>query len=279
MSVKVVVDSTADIPADRVRELDITVVPLLVLFGDESYRDGVDLDTDTFYAKLTSSKVTPTTSAPSPGAFEETYRTLIREGATGILQLCLSGDLSATYNTAVTVAGQVSGETGVPIEVVDSRSVSAGFGLPAQMVAREAREGLSLAELKARAENICGRVHVFAVLDTLEYLQRGGRIGSAKALAGTLLAVKPILEVRDGKVVPLEQVRTRSKAQERVGELAARFMPLEAIAVIGSDEQTRQQLADIAKRFWSGELNLGALGPVVGTHAGPAGGIVTISRE
>jgi DegV family protein with EDD domain len=280
MTVMIAVDSTSDIPHVRARSLDITIIPLLVLFGDESYRDGIDLTTDEFYKKLTTSPVTPTTSAPSIGAFQEAYEDLIRRGATGILQLCLSAKLSATYSAAVQAAEMVSREKNVPIEVVDSGQVSAAFGLPAQMLAKEARDGASLDQLKARATSILSRVHLYAALDTLEFLRRGGRISGTAAFAGSLLQVKPLLTVRDGEVVQLERIRTRGKAFERVGQLVAKLMPLEAMAIIGSDEDTRQQLAAVARPFWSGERNEGALGPVVGTHAGPgAGGIMGITRE
>jgi DegV family protein with EDD domain len=276
----IAVDSTSDIPQERARSLDITVIPLLVLFGDESYRDGVDLTTDEFYKKLMTSPVTPTTSAPSIGAFQQAYEDMILRGATGILQLCLSAKLSATYSAAVQAAQMVSKEKNVPIEVVDSGMVSAAFGLPAQLLAKEARDGAGLEQLKARATNILSRVHLYAALDTLEFLRRGGRISGTAAFAGSLLQVKPLLTVRDGEVVQLERIRTRGKAFERVGQLIAKLMPLETIAVIGSDESTREQLAAVVRQFWSGETNQGALGPVVGTHAGPgAGGIMGITRE
>jgi DegV family protein with EDD domain len=280
MTVMIAVDSTSDIPQERARSLDITIIPLLVLFGDESYRDGIDLTTDEFYKKLTTGPVTPTTSAPSIGAFQEAYEDMIRHGATGILQLCLSAKLSATYSAAVQAAEMVTKEKNIPIEVVDSGQVSAAFGLPAQMLAKEARDGASLEQLKARATSILSRVHLYAALDTLEFLRRGGRISGTAAFAGSLLQVKPLLTVREGEVVQLERIRTRGKAFERVGQLIAKLMPLEAMAIIGSDEDTRQQLVAVARPFWTGETNEGALGPVVGTHAGPgAGGIMGIIRE
>lgn len=280
MTVMIAVDSTSDIPADRARSLDITVIPLLVLFGDESYRDGVDLTTTQFYDRLKTSSIMPSTSAPSIGAFQEAYEGMIRRGASAILQVCLSAKLSATYSAATQAAQMVSVEKNIPIAVIDSGTVSAGFGLPAQMLAQEARDGVSLDQLKTRAQSLLSRVHLYAVLDTLEFLRRGGRISGATAFAGSLLQVKPLLEVRDGEVVQLERIRTRGKAFERVGQLVAKLMPLEAMAIVGSDEATRAQLAAVVRPFWSGETNQGALGPVVGTHAGPgAGGVMGITRE
>jgi DegV family protein with EDD domain len=280
VAIRILVDSTADIPRDRAQRLGIAVVPLTVLFGDTGYRDGVDLDGPTFYQKLTSSSVMPTTSTPSPGLFEDGYRQLIREGATGIISIHLASKLSATFSVARGAAEQVSRETNVPIELVDSGTVSAGFGLPAEMVAAEAREGKSLAELRAHAESLCRRSHVLAVLDTLEFLRRGGRISGAQAMLGTLLNVKPLIEVRDGEVVGLERVRTRAKAYERIGELVQAFGQLEAVAVVESDTTAGDQLIAVAQRFWSGPIERSFLGPVVGAHGGPgAAGIIAITAD
>lgn len=279
MAVRIVVDSTADIPRDRARSLDIEVVPLTVLFGDESFRDGVDLDGPGFYRKLVASSLTPTTSTPSPGVFDEAYRRVIGQGASGIVSIHLASNLSGTYAAARAAAEIVSRETGVPIELVDSRTVSAGFGLPAETVAREARAGKTLAEVKAHAESLCRRAHVFAVLDTLEFLVRGGRISRAKAMVGTLLNVKPLIGVRNGEVLQLENVRTRSKAFERIGQRVAELGELEAVGIVQSDEQAGTQLEAIVRRFWSGPIDTSLLGPVVGTHAGPgAAGVAVITR-
>ena len=279
VAVQIVVDSTADIPSDRARELGIEVVPLTVMFGDQSFRDGVDLDGPSFYQKLSNSPVMPTTSTPPPALFEETYRRLIANGATGLLSMHISAKLSGTFSAARQGAEMVTADTGVPIEVVDSDTVSGGFGLPAEMVARDARNGADLAALKAHAESLCSRVRVIAVLDTLEFLQRGGRIGRARAMLGTLLNVKPLIEVRDGQVLPLENVRTRSKALERMGQIVSGMGDLEALAIVASDSVVADQITKVAEGFWHGPIERFALGPVVGTHAGPgAGGIVAITR-
>ena len=277
MAVRIVVDSTADIPPERARALGITVVPLTVHFGDEVYRDGVDLDGPAFYRKLVNDPHMPTTSTPSSGLFDEVYRNLISEGATGILALHIGSELSATYSVSISTAEVVAKDMGVSIAVLDSRTVSGGLGLIAEILAQEARNGASLDQLKTHAESLITRTRVVAVLDTLEYLKRGGRIGGAKAFLGTLLSVKPLLEVRDSKVVALEQVRTRSKAQERIGQIIADLGPLEALAIAASDEATGEQLRNVARAIWKGDVELFSLGPVVGTHAGPgAGALVAI---
>lgn len=280
MAVRIVVDSTADIPPARARDLGIEVVPLTVLFGDESFRDGVDLDGTEFYRRLAASTQAPTTSTPPPGLFEQHYRKLVANGATGILAMHIGSDLSATYSVSRAAADAVTADTGVPIEVLDSRTVSAGIGLPAEILAREAREGASLDRLKEHAQSLFARVHLVAVLDTLEYLRRGGRIGNARAMLGTLLNVKPLLEVRDAKVVPLENVRTRAKAQERIGQIIAALGEIEAVAIAQSDDTVGGQLQHVAQSFWNGPIEIFSLGPVVGTHAGPgAGAIIAITRK
>lgn len=279
MAVRILVDSTADIPPERARELGIEVVPLIVLFGDESFRDVIDLDSTAFYERLQKSHVMPTTSTPPPALFEEHYQKLIDEGATGILALHIGSGLSASYQASTTAAREITERGGVPIEVIDTGSVSGGFGLAAEIVAREAKAGASLDQLAAHARGLLERTHLVAVLDTLEYLKRGGRIGNAQALVGTLLNIKPILGIRESEVVPLERVRTRGKALERLGQRIGDMGPLEAVAVAASDDTVASELSEVARGFWSGPIERFLLGPVVGTHAGPgAGGIIAITQ-
>ncbi len=280
MAVRIVTDSTSDIPRDRAEQLGIEVAPLIVLFGDEEFQDGIDLTGDQFYPKLTSTNVAPTTSAPSIGAFQEAYRKVIREGADAVLELSLANKLSATYGNAIQAAKIVAAETGVPIEVIDSGTVSGALGMPTEILANEARQGASFAQLKERAQDMFKRVRLYAALDTLEYLKRGGRIGGAKALIGSLMNVKPLVEVRDGQVLALENVRTRSKSQERVGQIAAAQGEIEALAVVRSNDEVGEQFTNIAKTFWSGPIYQYVLGPVVGAHAGPgAGGIIVLIKQ
>ena len=268
MAVRVVTDSTADLSKEQAQELGICVVPLTVQFGEEVYRDGVDLGSAEFFAKLATSKVTPTTAAPPSGLFEESYRQLLRDGADGILALLISSTLSGTYNSAVVGADALKDQP-VPIEVVDTRSVSGGLGLAAMAAARAAREGKSLAECKAVAEDVLSRMNIYAVLDTLEFLQRGGRIGKARQLLGTLLNVKPMLTVKGGAVLPLENVRTRSKAHERIAQLLEKLGPIEIVGIAESDEEIGQQLTKTIRTVYAGPIEHFRLGPVVGTHTGP----------
>ncbi len=268
MAVRVVTDSTADLPKGQAQDLGICVVPLTVQFGEEVYRDGVDLGSAEFFAKLATSKVTPTTAAPPSGLFEEAYRQLLKEGADGILVVNISSVLSGTYNSAVVAAEALKNQP-VPIEVVDSRSVSGGLGIPVMAAARAAREGKSLADCKAIAEEMLSRMNIYAVLDTLEFLQRGGRIGKARQLLGTLLNVKPMLTVKGGAVLPLENVRTRSKAHERIAQLLEKLGPIEIVGIAESDEEIGQQLTKAIRTVYAGPIEHFLLGPVVGTHTGP----------
>jgi DegV family protein with EDD domain len=281
MAVRIVTDSTADIPAAQAEALGITVVPLTVFFGDEAYLDGVELDNESFYRKLQASKTLPRTSQPSPAAFQEAYTRLIEEGAEGILSIHLSAKLSGTYQSARTAAESLPDDLKkVLIEVVDSESVSAGMGGTVIKVAEEARQGVSLEELKDRALNRFARTHILAVLDTLEYVWRGGRIGRAEAFLGNMLSFKPVIAIKEGEVVPVERPRTRGKAYTRIAQLVSELGPTESLAVVESSEEVGTQLADALKAIYQGEIPRYKLGAVLGSHTGPGtvGAIVVTAR-
>ncbi|MBV9710001.1 MAG: DegV family protein, partial [Ktedonobacteraceae bacterium] len=180
MTVRIVTDSTVDLPAEQAAAAGVTIVPLTVFFGDEAYLDAVELDNAGFYRKLQASKALPTTSQPSPAKFHEAYTRLIEEGADGILSIHLSSKLSGTYQSAYNASQSLPEDVKkVPIEVVDSLSISAGMSRAVLHAAEEARAGLSLEEIKAHAVDELARTRILAVLDTLEYVRRGGRIGAA----------------------------------------------------------------------------------------------------
>jgi DegV family protein with EDD domain len=270
MAISIVTDSTADIPSSLAETLGITVVPLTVFFGDKCYRDGVDLDNTSFYKKLQSSKDLPRTSQPSPAAFQEAFTRLIEEGATGILSIHLSAKLSGTYQSACTARAALPEEMKkIPIEMVDSQSVSAGITLALIKAAQEVKEGLSLEEIKAHLLDQFSRTRVFAILDTLEFLKRGGRIGAARAFLGNMLSIKPIIVVKEGQVLPVEQPRTRSKAYARVAQLIKEMGELEDIALVESNEEVGEQFAEAMKKTSRGEIPRYKLGAVLGTHSGP----------
>lgn len=269
MTVRIVTDSTADLAPKQAQELGIEIVPLTVFFGDQAYRDGVDLDNERFYELLRTSKVMPRTSQPAIADFEETYRRIFAEGADAILSVHISAALSGTFNAASLAAETVRAETGKRIEVIDSRLTSAAMALPLVATARAAQEGKSLDELSSMIQERLSRIRLIAVLDTLEFLQRGGRIGRAQQLLGTLLNVKPLITLRDGVVVPLGKARTRAKAYEQVVEQVMKLGPLEELAVAESNAEVGEQLAIALKNVYSGPLEHYRLGAVLGTHAGP----------
>jgi DegV family protein with EDD domain len=270
MGVRIVTDSTADIPADIAEKLGITVVPLTVFFGEEAFLDGVELDNAGFYRKLASSKDLPRTSQPAPAKFQETYTRLIDEGANGILSIHQSSKLSGTYQSACTARDSLPASARhIPIEVIDSLSISVGMSRAIMQAAEEARQGGELDTLKAHALDQLARTHILAVLDTLEYVKRGGRIGGARAMLGNILSVKPIVGLKDGEVVPVEQPRTRSKAYARVAQLLAEQGRIEHVSIAEASEDVGQQLAEAVKATYSGDLPVYKLGAVLGTHTGP----------
>lgn len=280
MSVRIVTDSTADIPSALAEELHITVVPLTVFFGDESYLDGIELDNANFYQKLQSSKALPRTSQPAPAAFQEAYIRLMEEGADGILSIHLSSKLSGTYQSALTASESLpEEEKKIPIEVVDSLSISAGMAYAIIRAAEEAKQGLSLADIKAHAIDCLARTRILAVLDTLEYVKRGGRIGSARALLGNMLSVKPIISLRDGEVIPIEQPRTRSRAYARVAQLVGEQGKLEQVSIAESNEEVGQQLAAALKTTYQGNVPRYKLGAVLGAHTGPGTVAVVVTGQ
>jgi DegV family protein with EDD domain len=286
VTIHLVTDSTSDIEQERAAEHGITVVPLTVDFGGQTYRDGIDLDNKAFYAKLASSSVLPKTSTPSVEAFRAAYEKAIADGATAILSVHISGALSGTLNTATLAANQLTEErerakkAAVPIRLIDSRSVSAGFGYPVLLAAERAKAGASLDDLAAFVLRISEGSKTLFLLDTLEYLQKGGRIGAAQAVIGTMLSIKPILGLRDGVVVPVERVRTRGKALARMGELVRAIGPIEYMALAASDDGAAADLLTIVKPIYTGHVEMFKLGAVVGTHAGPhAAGLFVMPQQ
>jgi DegV family protein with EDD domain len=276
MTVRIVTDSTADIPVELAEAQGITIVPLTVFFDEEAYLDGIELDNPGFYRKLEASKTLPRTSQPAPAAFQEAYTRLIQEGAEGILSIHLSSKLSGTYQSACNSRDHLPDDLKtVPIEVVDSLTISAGMSRGVLHAAVLAREGKSLAEIKAYVEDEFARTHILAVLDTLEWVKRGGRIGAARALLGNMLSVKPIVTLKDGEVVPVEQPRTRSKAYARVAQIIKEAGRIESLDIAASNDEVAEQLTAAVKGIAPGEILQYKLGAALGTHTGPGTAAVT----
>jgi DegV family protein with EDD domain len=270
MTVCIVTDSTADIQPKEAEALGITIVPLTVFFGEEAYLDNVELDNASFYSKLQTSKELPRTSQPSPASFQAAFTRLIEEGADGIISVHLSSKLSGTYQSACTARDSLPKSVRkVPIEIIDSQSISAGMALGLKRAAEEARQNLGIEEIKAHLIDQFIRTRIVAVLDTLEFVKRGGRIGRASAMLGNLLSFKPIIALKDGEVVPLERPRTRIKAYDRVAQIIAESGELQELAVAEANEEVGLQLAEALQRVYQSQITHYKLGSVLGTHTGP----------
>jgi DegV family protein with EDD domain len=267
MTIRIVTDSSCDLPDAVAAEHGIRIVPLTIRFGDEEFLDREELSTSEFWRRCASSTTLPETAAPAPGQFEAVYRELHNEGASGIVVVSLSSALSATMQSAELAARAVADV--IPVRVVDSRSVSLGVGTIAIACAREAAAGGSLEQVADLAHELASRTKVWGALDTLENLKKGGRIGGAKAMMATALAIKPIIEVVDGKVEEGGKQRTRSKALKFLVDKVAEYDgQIDSVAVLHADCPDVQQFVEMLRPHYDGEIVIGDIGPVVGTHAG-----------
>ena len=263
--VAVVTDSTADLAPDLVEERSITVVPLTVILDGRNYLDGVDITADEFYARLAASGAAATTSQPSPGRFAEVYRQLLTEHDE-VISLHISSQLSGTYEAATQGAALVDEPR---IRVVDTGMVSMPLALLTLAASAMAADGAAAEAIAERVRSIKERMRVYFMVATLEYLRRGGRIGRASALLGSVLQVKPVLTIAEGQVAPLERVRTQERALTRVIELAS-AVEGPVCALVG--HATAAEAADRIARALephAESLIVAPLGPVVGAHAGP----------
>lgn len=268
MTIRVVTDSACDLPQALADELDIEIVPLSVRFGEESLVDRRDLSPQQFWTRVAESPVLPETAAPSPGAFEEAFRRAAAAGADGVVCVALSSALSATFQAAQLGARAV--ESVIPVRVVDSRAVSIGQGLMAVAAARMAKQGKGIDDCAGAAEDLIPRTRTYAALDTLENLKKGGRIGSAQALLGSMLSIKPIIEVADGKVEPESKQRTRSKSLRYLVDKVRLFPRVEDLAVVHGEAPDCDELLDLLGAVYPrDEILVGQVGAVIGTHAGP----------
>jgi len=269
--IAVVTDSTADLPLETYMEHGITIVPLLVHFGNEAYKDCVELSGDQFYHKLASSKVLPKTSQPSPHDFQVVYEELLSQ-SDGIASIHLSSKLSGTYQSAKMAASVLGDDR---IQVIDGRTASGGTGLLALEAARLARLGADMRKILEQVEELKKKIRVCFTVDTLEYLRRNGRIGKAAAFLGTILSIRPLLAIDDGEVMPVEKVRgSRERVLKRLVEVIAERMPGGKVArgiVMHAAEPARgAALKESLERQAScKDLLIGSIGPVIGSHGGP----------
>lgn len=275
--VTVVVDSTSDLPARLKTDLGIVTVPLTVAFGDRTFKDGIDLTPSAFLDRLKASSTTPTTSQPPVAAFADVFAKELERGH-DVLCLTIASELSGTFNAARLAAESLDASR---IRIVDGRTVSIHLGFGALAAARSARSGEGLDEVETAATGTISRSQIFVVLETLEFLRRGGRIGKAQALVGSVLSLKPVLTVRDGQVTPLERVRTWRKAMDRMIELVREQGPLEALAVyhVGNEPDAKVMAERLSDLIPADQILIGEAGPVVTTYAGPGAlGAVPVRR-
>jgi len=268
--VKIVTDTTSGLPLQAARELDISMVPQIIIFGEEAYRDDTELDTATFLQKLRASPVLPKTAAPPPALYRPIFDQLVAEGHT-ILCLHPSTEMSGTVRSA-TVAAQDYPDA--DIRVLDTRTIAAPLATMVLLAARWAREGLEADVILSRVQDLMARQKVYFVVDTLEYLHKGGRIGGAKALVGGLLRVKPILTLEDGRVQPFEQQRTSRRALARLQALTLEGCPPRDDAYLSvmhadAEGQARALADDLAAKLGLSEVPVYELPPAIVVHAGP----------
>ncbi|MEM8621295.1 MAG: DegV family protein [Actinomycetota bacterium] len=269
--IRIVTDSACDLPADIANELGISIVPLTIRFGDDEFVDRDELTTAEFWTRCANSATLPETAAPAPGQFETVYRQLAADGATGIVTVSLSSALSATMQSAELAARTVheDGDVDIDVRVVDSRTITLGLGTIAIACARLAADGASIDEVEALAADLTARTQVFGALDTLENLQKGGRIGSAKALLATALSIKPIIVVTGGEVQEGGKQRTRTKALKFLDDKVREFGDrVENLAVLHADCSDVDVFVDMLRTHYDHEIVVGEIGPVIGTHGG-----------
>ncbi len=279
--VTVVTDSTADVPAAVASELGIVVVPLRINFGQESFRDGIELTTDELLQRMAGSPVLPTTSQPTVGEFASVFQEALDAGR-DVVCITIGSKLSGTFQAASSAAEQIGPDR---ITIIDGGSTTMHIGWPAIAGARMARQGAQRSDVAAEIRSATERANLFVVLKTLEYVYKGGRIGKVGQLVGSALNIKPIISVRDGRVVPIERIRTWNKALRRLVELTREegdISELSDIMVlyVGEREDADTMQAELTSLFPEAHVAIGRAGAVIGTHVGPGGiGIATLRRR
>ena len=272
-SFAVVTDSTSDLPDEWRERYDVEVVPLKVMFGEETFRDGVDMNNEQSFARLATSTKLPTTSAPSPGDFAELFTRLAKDHD-GCISIHIARSLSATAEAARVGAQSVEG---FRVDVVDSETVS----MPMAFLCRVAAECTTLDEAAAAVAKRISNSRVLALLDTLRYVEMGGRVSRAQAMIGTMLDLKPLLLMVDGEIKSIDRVRTRSRAIPRMVEFFEKDSPVEYVGVVHAQaaDEAAQVAADLRRRLPDLEVPVGQIGCVLGTHVGPkALGLVYIKK-
>jgi DegV family protein with EDD domain len=277
MTVKIVTDSTSDIPAELIKEYGITIVPAYVQFNGKTYRDGVDISQDEVYQKMVTDNIVVKTSQPPPGDFINVYKKLLTE-ADELISIQVTSKLSGIYNSAVQAREMIGG--GNRIEVVDSMSASMGLGLMTLAAARMAKDGENLPGIMEEVKSSISRTHLWGIFDTLKYLFLGGRIGKAKALLGGMLHVKPMLTMSNGELQPTGLARSRSKGLDKLFENIRNCCSIQDLAIVHSTtpEDAQSLKERIGTILDKSNIHISRLGPALGVHGGP-GTLILALRE
>jgi DegV family protein with EDD domain len=276
MKIGIVTDSTADIPPELAQERGIHIVPAILIIDSQSIKDGEGISRHEFYERLPAMRSLPTTASPSTGSFQQIYDTLIRQGFNHIISIHATSHLSGIFNAA-RVAAQSFGDR---VRVVDSEYVTLGMGFQVLAAAEAVMRGLSLEAILARIENVRKRVRVIAMLDTLDYIRRSGRVSWARASLGSLLSIKPFIELKEGVVLRMGEVRTRRKGIEHLIGLMNKLGPLECLAVLHTNAETeaRLMLERLTAKLETTPLLVNVT-TIIGTHVGPNGlGFVAVTK-
>ncbi|MGH9274337.1 MAG: DegV family protein [Acidimicrobiales bacterium] len=268
MAVRIVTDSSSDLTDDEVAAHGIEVVPLTIRFGDEEFEDRTDLTVEAFYEKLAAASVLPETAAPAPGKFEAAFRRQAAAGADAVVCINISSGLSATMQSAQNAAVAIKDD--LDVRVLDSTSITSGLGTQVLLAAEVAASGASVDDVVALVEQLVARTHVVGALDTLDNLKKGGRIGGAQALLGSLLSIKPIVDISTGKVEEAGKARTRRKALEVLRDKVVEHGAVERLCVThGFAPEVDEMLDLLGVHYQRDQIRVGHIGPVIGTHGGP----------
>ena len=268
MPIRIVTDSSCDLPPALESEHRITIVPLSIRFGNEEFVDRRDLTPEDFWRRCASASVLPETAAPSPGAFEEAFRAAAADGADGVVCINLSADLSATFQAAELAAKSVAAD--VPVRVIDSRTLTMGLANLCLSAARVAEAGGGIDDVVADVERRIPLTRTYAALDTLENLKKGGRIGGAQAMLGSMLSIKPIIDITGGKVEQEAKQRTRSKSLRYLADKVRNAGEIENLAVMHGAAPDVDEMLDLLGEVYPRErIVVGDLGAVIGAHGGP----------
>ena len=268
MTIHIVTDSASDISLEEAKELGIEIVPLSVRFGEAEYTDLIDLSVSDFYQKMSERDLLPSTAAPSPGAFEAAFKRCIEAGAEGVVCINLSLALSAT-GQAAQLAADALVDT-ITVKCIDSKSITSGLGTIIRKAASAAKAGKSMDEIVSLVEGLASKTRIFATLDTLENLKKGGRIGGAKAMVGTMLQFKPCLDLSSGEVVEAGRQRTRKKSLMWLKEVLENEGEITDLCIIHGDAPDVEEFADLISDLVPQEnIRITQLGAVMGTHGGP----------